>query len=331
MISGTCTSVATGDVNDYISTQNNRSPAKSILSEDCQSSMRSEQRDGCNRPEVLKTVHPSPALDTSQKRSIMSNPQYENRYDVATSGGINRTTDDIRGNRVSVEGTGTRVYQKKTETRHESNIAHESVARTGNHLIMEAQELEARSKQPLPQGMVEVSNNGHLRPVAVASLPPGLSGGFGIQLAQDKPPPGPSGQGQPIVNLQVNATPMIESAQWQLIQQLLVCVNQSQNQNQNIPYNHQDHGDQPHTWQWRQYNQISTNMPEGHVVFCRDFAENYACRSQDEAQGAHWSNIQAKIHPVVASYRCNKDGCEECVTDSMMMISNDQKHCPHAV
>ena len=41
MISGTCTSVATGDVNDYISTQNNRSPAKSILSEDCQSSMRS--------------------------------------------------------------------------------------------------------------------------------------------------------------------------------------------------------------------------------------------------------------------------------------------------
>ena len=209
MISATCTSdsVVTGDANDYISPQNNRSPGKSIHPEDCQSSKRSEQGDSCERLEVLKTEPPSTALDTSQNRSITSNTQYGNRYDVATPGGINRTTDDIRGNQVSVEGTGTRVYQKKPETCHESDISLESVAHTGKQLIMEAQELEARTEQPLPQGMVESSNNGHMRPVVVASLPPGLAEGFGIQLSQNRP----LSQGPPVRNNRLSTKLTIKS------------------------------------------------------------------------------------------------------------------------
>ena len=84
-------------------------------------------------------------------------------------------------------------------------------------------------------------------------------------------------------------------------------------------------------WQWHQYNLISSGMPEGRVVCCMNFAENYDIRSQDEEQSAHWSNIQATIHPVVASYHCPEPDCSEIVTDTMMMISDDQKHCPHAV
>jgi hypothetical protein len=34
------------------------------------------------------------------------------------------------------------------------------------------------------------------------------------------------------------------------------------------------------------------------VVLC-DFAENYSFILQDEAQGSHWNNAQATIHPLV--------------------------------
>ncbi|XP_038047900.1 uncharacterized protein LOC119722007 [Patiria miniata] len=85
------------------------------------------------------------------------------------------------------------------------------------------------------------------------------------------------------------------------------------------------------SWQWQQYDIISKNVPPNWVVFCMDFGENYSCKSQDEAQGAHWSNVQATIHPVVASYRCTEEGCTRTVTDSMMFISNDTKHCNHGV
>lgn len=85
------------------------------------------------------------------------------------------------------------------------------------------------------------------------------------------------------------------------------------------------------SWQWRQYDIISKNVPPNWVVFCMDYAENYACKSQDEAQGAHWNNRQATIHPVVASYRCEEAGCSKMVTDSIFFISDDLKHCYHGV
>ena len=85
------------------------------------------------------------------------------------------------------------------------------------------------------------------------------------------------------------------------------------------------------SWQWRQYDIISKDVPPNWVVFCMDYGENYSCKFQDEAQGAHWSNVQATIHPVVASYRCTEEGCTSMVTDSIMCISNDIKHCNHGV
>ncbi|KAJ8050271.1 hypothetical protein HOLleu_03406 [Holothuria leucospilota] len=85
------------------------------------------------------------------------------------------------------------------------------------------------------------------------------------------------------------------------------------------------------SWQWRQYDHVSKNTPPNWVIFCMDYAENYACQSQDEAQGAHWSNVQATIHPIVASYRCEEADCDKMVTDSLFFISDDIKHCYHGV
>ena len=85
------------------------------------------------------------------------------------------------------------------------------------------------------------------------------------------------------------------------------------------------------SWQWRQYENLCNKLPDKWVVFCMDYAENYTCRSQDEAQAAHWANVQCTIHPVVATYHCPEEGCHDIVTDSIVFISNDQKHCCHGV
>ena len=77
------------------------------------------------------------------------------------------------------------------------------------------------------------------------------------------------------------------------------------------------------SWQWRQYDMVWKDIPANWVVFCMDYAENCACKSQDE--------VQAMIHPVVASYRCTENGCDSIVTDSIIFVSNDFKHCYHGV
>lgn len=85
------------------------------------------------------------------------------------------------------------------------------------------------------------------------------------------------------------------------------------------------------TWQCRQYQCLEKNRPQGTVLFCCDFGENVKVINQDEAQAAHWSNIQVTIHPVVATYECPEDGCTETVTDTMIFLSDDNKHCADAV
>lgn len=62
-----------------------------------------------------------------------------------------------------------------------------------------------------------------------------------------------------------------------------------------------------------------------------DFAENYACRYQDEIQSVHWGHESATLHPIVATYRCPSDGCTKTVTHSLVMISQDNTHDHHAV
>ena len=51
-----------------------------------------------------------------------------------------------------------------------------------------------------------------------------------------------------------------------------------------------------------QTDAMSTLLPRQFVVI-GDFSENYSFVLQDAAQGFHWNNSQATIHPLVAYYR----------------------------
>lgn len=82
-------------------------------------------------------------------------------------------------------------------------------------------------------------------------------------------------------------------------------------------------------WQHQQFNKLKENLPEKWVLFVMDFAENYSCFYQDEAQSVHWNQKQVTIHPIVAYYHCPDDG--EVMRESVMCISSDLKHDSHAV
>jgi hypothetical protein len=79
-------------------------------------------------------------------------------------------------------------------------------------------------------------------------------------------------------------------------------------------------------WQREQYNSLSENLPFGHAIVTLDYAENYACKFQNEVQSAHWSYRQITIHPCVIQYRCQKEGCSELVTDYLVELSDDLNH-----
>ncbi|KAJ8047473.1 hypothetical protein HOLleu_06479 [Holothuria leucospilota] len=55
-------------------------------------------------------------------------------------------------------------------------------------------------------------------------------------------------------------------------------------------------------WQAQQFDSLRKQVPKEWVLMCMDFAENYNCHFQDEAQSAHWSYNQATVHPIVAYY-----------------------------
>ena len=50
-------------------------------------------------------------------------------------------------------------------------------------------------------------------------------------------------------------------------------------------------------WQLTQFELLKKDPPKDWVLLCMDYAENYNCHFQDEAQSAHWSYNQATIHP----------------------------------
>ena len=51
------------------------------------------------------------------------------------------------------------------------------------------------------------------------------------------------------------------------------------------------------------YDQCKSSLKPGEIVVSADFSENYAFILQDTAQGFHWNNSQATIHPFVAYFR----------------------------
>lgn len=50
------------------------------------------------------------------------------------------------------------------------------------------------------------------------------------------------------------------------------------------------------------YSDCKSTLKAGHILVTADFSENYAFVLQDAAQGFHWNNAQATIHPFVAYY-----------------------------
>lgn len=60
-----------------------------------------------------------------------------------------------------------------------------------------------------------------------------------------------------------------------------------------------------------------------------DYAENYTCVHQDEAQSAHWSHEQVTFFSIVAYFRCQT--CNEVAHDSLVFVTDDKKHDSHAV
>ena len=82
-------------------------------------------------------------------------------------------------------------------------------------------------------------------------------------------------------------------------------------------------------WQYEQFSMISKDVPDRWVVFCMDFAENYTCLYQDEAQSAHWSHNQVTLFSIVAYYRCPT--CKMSMTESLVLITEDRHHDSHTV
>ncbi|PIK36573.1 hypothetical protein BSL78_26595 [Apostichopus japonicus] len=82
-------------------------------------------------------------------------------------------------------------------------------------------------------------------------------------------------------------------------------------------------------WQRKQELQLKQNLPSGSVLSILDFAENYKCAYQREVQSAYYSQDSVTVHPIVNYYRCPQ--CDQLVTESCIMISNDLTHDYHLV
>ena len=84
------------------------------------------------------------------------------------------------------------------------------------------------------------------------------------------------------------------------------------------------------TWRWqaRQFKSLKEDLPAQWVlsVAVWDFAENFTCFYQDEAQSCYWARDQATIHPVVTYYACQVPNCSKQVSESIVFISDDRKH-----
>lgn len=74
------------------------------------------------------------------------------------------------------------------------------------------------------------------------------------------------------------------------------------------------------------YEQCISNLKPSECAVVVDFAENYTCIRQGEAQSAYYSRNQVTIHPMVINMKGSPD-----IRDSVCLISNDLKHFASAV
>lgn len=68
--------------------------------------------------------------------------------------------------------------------------------------------------------------------------------------------------------------------------------------------------------------QFKSELKEGEVLVCRDFAKNFTYIVQNSTQGQHWNNSQATIHPIVCYYRSEN----ELKHFSYVRISDKMEH-----
>ena len=77
------------------------------------------------------------------------------------------------------------------------------------------------------------------------------------------------------------------------------------------------------------FDETKSSLKPGEVVVCADFSENYAFVLQDAAQGFHWNNAQATLHPFVIYYR--ESDIPEIRHLNFVIISNCMNHDTIAV
>jgi hypothetical protein len=76
------------------------------------------------------------------------------------------------------------------------------------------------------------------------------------------------------------------------------------------------------------YRDCKSTLAPREMLVTVDFSENYSFVLQDAAQGYHWNNSQATIHPIVAYY---KDESEKLCHLSYVIISEALRHDTTAV
>ena len=54
-----------------------------------------------------------------------------------------------------------------------------------------------------------------------------------------------------------------------------------------------------------------------------DVGMNIAHKMLDEPQGAHWSQRQSTVHPIVTYCPCSRKICDMVVTNEIVMINPD--------
>lgn len=71
------------------------------------------------------------------------------------------------------------------------------------------------------------------------------------------------------------------------------------------------------------FSETKSSLEENEAVVTCDFAENYSFVLQDEAQGFHWNNSMATVHPFVIYFkeRNQETGKQELVNWSFVFIS----------
>ena len=76
------------------------------------------------------------------------------------------------------------------------------------------------------------------------------------------------------------------------------------------------------------YSDCKSSLSSNEMLVTVDFSENYSFVLQDAAQGYHWNNCQATVHPFVAYYKKEKD---ELCHLSYVVISEALSHDTAAV